>query len=228
MASKKKRLLIFLALLLVVVAILLYVFPRHRTQQDRLLTIYGNIDIRQVQAAFDDNGRIQRLLVQEGDRVHAGQLLAELDPTRFQDAVARDAALVKAQEQVLARLLAGSRPEEIAEARAEVRANQATLHNAELLWQRQQALAAQQYVPKQSADNAAAALKTAKANLQHSEQALTLAIKGPRKEDIAQARAQLEADRAALALAQRELADTKLYAASTVCAWECRLRCRFP
>jgi len=213
MASKKKRLLIFLALLVVVVAILLYVYPRHRTQQDRLLTIYGNVDIRQVQAAFDDSGRIQRLLVQEGDRVHAGQLLAELDPTRFQDAVARDAALVKAQEQVLARLLAGSRPEEIAEARAEVRANQATLHNAELLWQRQQALAAQQYVPKQSVDNAAAALKTAKANLQRSEQALALAIKGPRKEDIAQARAQLEADRAALALAQRELADTKLYAA---------------
>ncbi len=211
MASKKKRLLLLL-LLLVTGAGVAYWWTHRPVANPHTLTIYGNIDIRQVQAAFNDSGRVQRLLVQEGDRVRRGQLLAELDPVRFQDAVARDRAAVAAQEQVLARLLAGSRPEEIAEARAQVAAARATLENAEVTWRRQKALAAEQYVPKQSLDNAAAALKTARADLDRSQQALALAVKGPRKEDIAAARAQLQADRAALALAERELRDTKLYA----------------
>jgi len=211
MASKKKRLLLLL-LLLVTGAGVAYWWTHRPVANPHILTIYGDIDIRQVQAAFNDSGRVQRLLVQEGDRVRRGQLLAELDPVRFQDAVARDRAAVAAQEQVLARLLAGSRPEEIAEARAQVAAARATLENAEVTWRRQKALAAEQYVPKQSLDNAAAALKTARADLDRSQQALALAVKGPRKEDIAAARAQLQADRAALALAERELRDTKLYA----------------
>ncbi|AEK57729.1 HlyD family efflux transporter periplasmic adaptor subunit [Acidithiobacillus caldus] len=211
MASKKKRLLLLL-LLLVTGAGVAYWWTHRPVANPHTLTIYGNIDIRQVQAAFNDSGRVQRLLVQEGDRVRRGQLLAELDPVRFQDAVDRDQATVAAQEQVLARLLAGSRPEEIAEARAQVAAARATLENAEVTWRRQKALAAEQYVPKQSLDNAAAALKTARADLDRSQQALALAVKGPRKEDIAAARAQLQADRAALALAERELRDTKLYA----------------
>lgn len=171
MASKKKRLLLLL-LLLVTGAGVAYWWTHRPVANPHTLTIYGNIDIRQVQAAFNDSGRVQRLLVQEGDRVRRGQLLAELDPVRFQDAVDRDQATVAAQEQVLARLLAGSRPEEIAEARAQVAAARATLENAEVTWRRQKALAAEQYVPKQSLDNAAAALKTARADLDRSQQAL--------------------------------------------------------
>ena len=211
MAISKKKSAIVAVLVLAIGAGAAYWFTRPHAPSD-VVTIYGNIDIRQVQAAFNDNGRILDLKVQEGDRVQKGQLLAELDPVRFQDAVAKDQGQVAAQEQVLARLLAGSRPEEIAETRADVASAQATLSNAEITWQRQQSLAAEQYVPKQSLDNAAAALKTARANLDHARQALILAIKGPRKEDIAAARHQLQADQAALSLARRELVDNKLYA----------------
>ncbi|MGK9451994.1 efflux RND transporter periplasmic adaptor subunit [Acidithiobacillus caldus] len=211
MASRKKTI-AGLLLAAVLVGALIFWLTQRTTAPSNRLTIYGNIDIRQVQAAFDDNGRVQRLLVQEGDRVRAGQLLAEIDPVRFADAVARDEAAVAAQEQVVAKLLAGTRPEEIAEARAELAAAAASLHNAELVWQRQKALAADHYVPRQSLDNAAAGLKSARANYERSRQALTLAVRGPRKEDIAAARAQLAADRAALSLAQRQLQDTKLRA----------------
>ncbi|MEY2340776.1 efflux RND transporter periplasmic adaptor subunit [Acidithiobacillus sp. IBUN Pt1247-S3] len=211
MISKKKRVILAVLFLFAVGAIAYFLLHHSRGPTDQL-TLYGNVDIRQVQAAFDASGRIQQLLVQEGDRVKKGQLIAKLDPTRFQDAVHRDMALVSAQKQVLARLLAGSRPEEIAEARAKVAAAQAALQNAQLVWQRQHTLADEQYVPKQSADNAGAALKSAQANLEQSNQALTLAIKGPRKEDIALAHAQLAADQAALALTQRQLQDTQLYA----------------
>ncbi len=214
MAIQKKKLIIIAVVVLVIAGAVAY-WQTRPTPPSNQVTVYGNVDIRQVQAAFNDNGRLLKLLVQEGDRVKKGQLLAEIDPVRFQDAVDKASAAVAAQQQVLARLLAGSRPEEIAEARAQVAAARATMINAESTWKRQESLAAQQYVSRQSADNAAAALKTARANAEHAQQALSLAIKGPRKEDIAAARQILQADKAALSLAQRELVDTRLYAPDT-------------
>jgi HlyD family secretion protein len=198
----------------------------HRPPAANEITLYGNIDIRQVQLAFNDSERIDKLLVDEGSFVHAGQLVAQLVQQRFLDAVAKDRATVAAQQQVVARLLAGSRPEEISEARADVaaaqadiNAAQANLTNAELLYRRQQTLARQQYVSLQIRDDAQraylaeqAALAARQQVLAAKQQALRLAVIGPRKEDIAAAQAALQADKATLALAEKELADTQLYA----------------
>jgi HlyD family secretion protein len=204
-------------LLLVVlggIAVGLAYYLRNKKPAKHSLTIYGNVDIRQIQLAFHDTGRIQRLLVDEGATVHAGQLVAELDPARYQAARDRSAGEVAVQREVLARLLAGSRPEEIAAARARVQAAAATLRDAGETHRRAQILAKTQYVSQQKVDDAEAALKASRANLDAEQQGLTLAIKGPRQEDIDAARSQLEAAEAALALAERELADTKLYAPS--------------
>ena len=46
------------------------------------LTLHGNVDIRQVELAFNASGRIVQVLAQEGTRVKAGQLLASLDTGR--------------------------------------------------------------------------------------------------------------------------------------------------
>jgi len=208
---KKKRIIIVLVLIgLIAGGITIY---RHKEKKTKnKLRLYGNVDIRQVQLAFHDSGRIMKLYVNEGDHVSAGQLLAELDPVRYEAAVARAKATVTAQQEILARLLAGSRPEEIAEARARVKSAEAVLKNARQTYDRARKLAKTQYVSKQTLDNARAEFRSAAANLDARKQALTLAIKGPRKEDIAAARATLAADRAALDLAEQELADTKLYA----------------
>ena len=184
---------------------------KHETP-DAMLHLFGNVDIRQIQLAFHDTGRIQRILVEEGQRVKAGELVAELDPARYQAAVAQAKAQADAQKELLARLLAGSRPEEIAEARARVKAAEAVLREADVTHRRAKILAQPQYVSQQQLDNTEASLGTAKANLDKEQQALTLAIKGPRQEDIDAARAQLKAYEAALQKAQEELADTKLYA----------------
>ena len=207
----KKKLAVIILILLLAAAVAAWFFLRSKPATNTL-TLYGNIDIRQVQLAFHDAGRIQTLLVQEGDAVHPGQLLATLDPARFQDALLRAQATQAAQQQALNKLLAGTRPEEIAQARARLQAAQAVVANARITAQRQTALAAQRYVSQQSADNASRALKSALAELQVAQAGLALALRGPRQEDIAAARQELRADGAALALAQRELDDTKLYA----------------
>ncbi len=211
MNTKKLRLVLLPLIVVVAVAAAVLLWRReHAAPADRL-TLYGNIDIRDVQLAFNANGRIQSLAVREGDAVQAGQLVAQLDPVRYADAVAQAQSRLAAQAQVLARLEAGSRPEEIAQARAQLAAAQAALDNAEATYRRLVSLARQDFVSPQAVDNAAAALKAARAEFAARRQVLALAVKGARKEDIDAARAALKADQAALALAQRELADTKLY-----------------
>jgi HlyD family secretion protein len=227
MASVKKRIFILTILLLLIFAGFWGRRWLLRTDApSETLTLYGNVDIREVQLAFNDSERIDKLLVDEGSAVHAGQLVGQLERPRFLDTVAQDKAKVAAQQQVVARLLAGSRPEEVAEARAEVAAAeadvaaaQANLKNAETLYHRQETLAKHQYVSLQVRDDAErsylaerAELAAKQQDLAAKQQALRLAVIGPRKEDIAAAQATLEAEKAALALAQKNLADTQLYA----------------
>ncbi len=213
MTVSRPRLLILLVVLLGAVAAGTWLMLRPRAAPTALV-LYGNIDIRSVDLAFNDAGRIARVLVEEGAPVRKGQPLATLDAARFGDAVHQAQGVLAAAEQQLAKLRAGSRPQEIAQARAAVAAALATRRNAATSYERQRTLALAHLLPQQSADNALQTLQTARASLDNAQQALSLALQGPRREDIAAAQATVVADRAALALAQRQLADTTLLAPS--------------
>ncbi len=208
---KKRKILIPLLLLLLIGGGAIYYFRSAARQPAGELTLYGNVDIREILLAFHASGRIERLLAEEGDQVKAGQLVAELDPVRYAAAAARARAEVDSQRQALDRLLAGSRPEEIAEKRALRDAAEAKLVDAEKTNRRMQDLVGKDFIAQQEADNSEAAYKSARGNRDAALQSLNLAIIGPRKEDIAAARARLEAAEATLALAESELADTRLY-----------------
>ncbi|CAG4882663.1 Predicted membrane fusion protein (MFP) component of efflux pump, membrane anchor protein YbhG [Georgfuchsia toluolica] len=177
-----------------------------------VLTLYGNVDIRQVQLAFNGSDRIDRMLVKEGETVRQGQLLASLDTTRLQQNVALLEAQQAAQHQVVARLKAGNRPEEIRKARADEDAARIEANNAERTYHRLNDLVARNFVAKQQADDAKAAADAAHAKYEAAQAMHRLAELGPRMEDIAAASATLKANGAALAIASRQLADASLYA----------------
>lgn len=176
------------------------------------LELFGNVDIRQVDLAFNGNQRIAEILVEEGQPVVRGQLLARLETDRLEHQVARAEAQVAAQRQVLAALEAGTRPEEIRKARADVEAAAAEAANAERNHQRLIPLAAKDLASQEQLDNAKTAAAAAQARLKAAREALDLAVAGPRQEDVAAARATLRAFQAELALTRQELADTRLYA----------------
>jgi HlyD family secretion protein len=176
------------------------------------LTLFGNVDIREVQLAFQDAGRIARLAVDEGAMVQQGQVVAELDPVRYQLDFRRLSGEVAAQTQVLDRLRQGSRPQEIAKAKAAVDASRATLKEAELFLSRKESLLLTNKISRQEVDSARARMQTSLAALKEAEQEESLAIEGPRKEDIAAAEATLAALQAARDLAERKLDDTRLLA----------------
>ena len=112
----------------------------HRKPPTTQLTLFGNVDLRQVELAFNNSERIKTVLVQEGDHVHAGQLLAQLDTGRLEPQVAQAEAQAAAQRNVVERLHNGSRPEEIAQARSNVEAAQAETANARLQYDRMNSL----------------------------------------------------------------------------------------
>ncbi|KQZ39941.1 HlyD family efflux transporter periplasmic adaptor subunit [Duganella sp. Root1480D1] len=182
---------------------------------DKELVLYGNVDLRQVALAFPASERLARVLVEEGQKVHAGQVLAELDTRALHLRLAEAEAQAAAQQQALARLKAGTRPEEVAQSRAHTNAAQA---EAELARQQlDRVLAVQQdssgrAVSLQDVDAARARAKSAQAALEQARQGQQLAQHGPRREDIAQAQAQLDAANAAIALLQYQLGEASLKA----------------
>ena len=121
-------------------------------------------------------------------------------------------AEVSMQQQVVARLERGTRPQQIEEAKANVNAAEAKLHETKVTFERLQRLVRKKGASQQQVDDAQSAYLSAKASLNAAQQALDLAVKGPRVEDIAAAKASLQAKLAAVALARQELADTKIYA----------------
>jgi len=209
----QKKIIAVVVLVALLIAALIWHFTRAR--DDSALVLYGNVDIRQVSLAFDNSDRIAEMRVEEGDRVKAGQILAQLDTRTLNLQVAQAQAQVEAQEQALLRLRNGSRPEEVAQARAQVAAAKADAEFAEQQLTRLQTIAgttAGRGISRQDMENAESRLSVARAQLETQRKALELAQIGPRKEDIAQAAAQLQAARADLALLRHRVELSQLIA----------------
>ncbi|MEJ0016660.1 MAG: HlyD family efflux transporter periplasmic adaptor subunit [Acetobacteraceae bacterium] len=175
-------------------------------------TLYGNVEIRQVDLSFNAEGTVVAMPKREGDRVKLGETMAELDPATYQSALDLAVARRDAAKAQLDLLLAGTRSEQIDQARASVAAAQASLANAEATFGRQKDLAARNVSSQQQLDDARMALDGAIARHGQARAALAEAINGPRAEDIAAARAQLRAAEATVALATTQLARTRLLA----------------
>jgi HlyD family secretion protein len=184
--------------------------------QNRLV-LYGNVDLRQVDLAFNNNERIAEVLVQEGAMITRGQVLARLDTSRLKPQMATAKALVDAQQAIVEKLHHGSRPQEIEQAQANVASAKADQVNAEQQWRRLTALTTLttgRAISEQDLESAKAALDSAQARLAVAEKSLDLSRIGPRKEDVAQGEAQLRANESQLGLLSRQLADAELVAPS--------------
>ncbi|MTH78496.1 HlyD family efflux transporter periplasmic adaptor subunit [Paracoccus aestuariivivens] len=170
------------------------------------LTLYGNVDIRQVALAFDGSGRITELAAQEGDRVRAGEVIARLDMQALQLQAKAQEAVVEAQRQALLQLQAGSRPEEIAQARAKVASAKASAELANLQRDRAARLVTSRTASQQDLDRTESEAKAANAAVDQDSAALDLILAGARPEEIAAAEAKLREAEAQLELLRHNIA----------------------
>lgn len=179
------------------------------------IVLQGNVDLRQIELPFNDSERIAEVLVEEGSTVKAGQVLARLDTGRLLPRVAQAEARAAAQREVLKKLRNGARPEEVAQARAALAAAQAEAANATSQLQRLRSISDEskgRAISPQDLEAAMAAARMSEAQAESSRKALELTLAGPRQEEIDQAKAQLDAAEADLALLKRQLADAELLA----------------
>ncbi len=176
------------------------------------LLLYGNIDVRLVNLAFDAEGRIAEMSATEGSKVKKSGILARLDTRRLElERNAAQADMATQQEQVK-ELEAGTRPEEIHKLEAELEAARARATNAERNYRRIRDLETKKLASPQQLDDARTAAEAAAADARAVDAALALARAGPRQENIAAAKAALVALEAKLGLAERNLEEASLHA----------------
>jgi HlyD family secretion protein len=213
-----KRLVGIIILVVFVSAVILGVrwfLQAEENQSASEIRIYGNIDIRKADLAFNEQERIVQVLVEEGDRVTTGQVLARLQTNRMEAQIREIEAKIGAQQEVVKRFEAGTRPQEIEQARAEVEAAKATVRNSMLNFDRISKTSGAGATSRQALDNARAQFDVNEAQLKVKEKALNLALEGPRKEDIAAAKNTLEALKASLYLLKIRLSDMTLISPAT-------------
>jgi HlyD family secretion protein len=209
------RILVVVIIIVIVISGIRWWKNRENGSTDGNLYLYGTIDIRDSNLAFPEQEIIDAILVEEGDKVEAGQALARLKTDRMMALIQETKAKIAAQQETVKRLKAGSRPQEIEQARARVASAKAEVNNAEDSYQRIKETSGTGATSDQALDDIKSRLEVARANLKVSDNALALTLEGPRKEDILAAESTLNALEAGLLLLNIRLSDMTLKAPAT-------------
>ena len=165
---------------------------------DKALVLSGSIEARDVEIGSLTGGRVTKVLVEEGARVAAGQPIVQFETDLIDLQIQQETARVEQARANLTKVLRGPRNEETARARAQA-------ENAERERLRLKALLDRGVVPQQQYDDAATQARVAR------EAALELE-RGNRPEDIAVARATLEAEEKQKGYLERQRAESVVQA----------------
>lgn len=195
------------------------------TQKDLTVQIAVSgsvVAVRTVNLSPKTAGRVTRLYVEQGDRVRQGQVIAEMESTDLQAQIVQAQASVAQSQARLDQARAGNRPEDItqaqsaiAQAQFQVSQAQSRLSLAQQRVQRNQSLANQGAISRDSLDVVLNEERSAQGNLSQSQarvgelqQRLALLRSGSRPEEIELAAAQLTEAQGRLQAIETQLADT--------------------
>ena len=172
----------------------------------------GTLEVIETDVAPISTARVARVLVNEGDRVRAGDTLAVLTQPGAQSEIAVRQAQVQAQQAGLREAENGARAEEIGRAEAELRGAQAEATRTATDLERIRPLAQKGTVPLIQRDAAEAAARQAAARRDAARQSLLLLRQGSRPERITGARAEVAGAEANLSAVRASVSDLTLTA----------------
>lgn len=210
---KRKRIIVIGAVIVIAAAVFLtYRFGNRG--EDGVMLLSGNVEVTETNVGFKIPGRVIELRVDEGYRVKTGDVLAGLDNAELAGVVSQNRAALKEATERLSELKAGSRFQEIGQAKANVNSQEAELikvkkdyERAEMLYKNGAISASQFDTAKSAYDNRVALHKNAL-------ETLSLVKEGPRKEEIRMAGHRVEQAKAALKISEERFGDTVIYAPS--------------
>jgi len=205
-----KKKVILIAILLLAVAAIAWFATRRTGDNGSTVAVSGTIEVTDVEVSFKVPGRVRERLVDEGELVKAGQIVARLDD----DDLRLDVAQREQDREVLTANLRelenGFRKEDIARADAAVGRVKADAERLKADFARQETLFQREVISRRDFDAAKAAYESSRAALREAVAQQELMHRGPRREQIDAARARLGQSREALELARTRLGYTTL------------------
>ncbi|MEO5935639.1 MAG: efflux RND transporter periplasmic adaptor subunit [Terriglobales bacterium] len=229
-----------IVVILIIVAVAVGFGAYRFLQRDPSVTASGTLEARNITVGSKVGGRVTQVLVAEGDSVTKDQLLVAFDDAELHAALLQARGRYAQAQATLAKMQRGSRPEEIAQARASgasasnaisgavsaAERARADAANAEAEYRRYQRLADEGVVSREQRDAVETRYKMAQAAVRGAETAVTVARSeanaagaaqklvehGFRSEDIAAAHADLQRAEGEVKLAEARYAEREVRA----------------
>jgi len=206
------RKVLILSAVCLAVAVVLLVALRRAPNDKGELKVSGTIEVTSVELSFKVGGRMTQRLVDEGEMVRPGQLVARLDDDELKEERNSRAADERAVRAAQADLEAGSRREEIAQGEAALARMKADADRFAKDAIRMEALFRREVIPLKELDAARAGRDASAAAVAEAAERLRLLRIGPRPDAVRQARAKTESAGASRALAETRLSQSVLFA----------------
>jgi HlyD family secretion protein len=172
----------------------------------------GVVRITQIRVAPEVGGQLAAIKVRKGDRVRAGDVVAELSALELTASVAQARAALGAATASRDHVYAGVRAEEIAALAAGIAKAKAKLEYAQAQLTRTTVLARTDTATRQALDQAENDVAAARADVAEAQANHDAAVAGPTREERAIADAQVKAAASGLAVLERRLDKTTLRA----------------
>lgn len=205
--SRRARVLLYVGLIVVVaiVGIGLWLASRPGPEQ-----IQGMVEADSVNVATKALARVDRLLVDEGARVKAGQVLATLSSPELGNAERQAQGALDTARALDAVAQAGARSEDVGSLRAIWQSAQAAADLGATSSRRADTLYAEGVIAAQRRDEAHAARDSSRMSAEAARLQYEKALAGPRREDKQAAAAQVRIAQAGLSTARSLMTETRL------------------
>jgi HlyD family secretion protein len=157
-------------------------------------------------------GRLARLLVEQGDRVVKGQVVAEMDRSDLEGRLQEVEGTIAQAKARLDRLKEGTRTEQVGQAQARLESLKVGLTLSQSRYKRNQGLFETGAISQDALDAARVAYEQAQAQVRESSKNLEELKRGPRRQEISEAQAQVQQAQGQRTVIQSQLNDTVLRA----------------
>ena len=198
--------------IVVIIGLIVFIVKQTLTRhEDGIIAVSGNVEVTETDTGFKRQGRIEKLLTDEGLQVKEGDPIAVLDSIEIQSEAAQSNALLQEAQSRLSELKAGSRPQELEQAKASVQTAEAELVKAKKDHERYVALYEKGAVSAEQRDAMKKSRDVAVSQHQKALEALSLVREGPRKEEITAAESRVRQAEAGVTITETKMKDTVLY-----------------
>ena len=185
----------------------------HRGSLEHRLHLTGSIVAEATVDVFSKvSGILEKIKVNQGDKVEAGQIIAMVETEEKEAELQEDRAALDVLRARWAQMETGARPEEIAQAEQLVRQTKASWETSLDNYRRLEKLKERNFISQQRLDEAMLKVTLNEAEYSSAREKLTLLKKGARQEDRDALLAQIRQAEATVRLAEMQLKNTTIRA----------------